>query len=276
MKRKNNSREQVKPLAGSVKQVEREQNNSKNSVLQNDVLSKILRGTAFVFGIYLIIKGSNLFLKSSSWSFVLQDPSYILSSFFGFLLVLAAIVPKKFVINQNVPSSPSDMKNFFISIEDEKAEQVRRSNGISWKINYPKNLPNPVQKEDSVVYDFLIELEIKNNTSETLELRAQIESINQGIAFISSDKEEEWNWTPLPHYETRQISLEDEIETRILEKEQSTKFHFHAVYRPHFSTQFFPGYMFLNYMLKGEFSSGEKFSSGSQRIEVPFARGDGR
>ncbi len=265
--------EQFESFAGNIKCIERGSGGFERSVFQNDFLSKILRGIISVFGMYLLIQSTDLILRSSNWGYVLQNPSYVLSSFFGFLLILAAIVPGKFVKNHIVSPPSTEIDNFFISMGDRRSESVKRNSGISWMINYPENLPNPMKVKNSSVYDFLIEVKVENNTKNSLELKAQVESLNQGIAFISSNKEEKWEWLPIPHKEADSIGLKDQVETRVLGEGDSTRFHFHAVYRPQFSTSFFPGYLPLNYVLKGEFSSGESFSSGIQRIELPFVGG---
>ncbi len=266
--------EQVGNFAGDVRRMGGGMESSDDG-FQSDILSKILRVGMFFVGTYLLFQGSNLFLQTSNWGFIFQNPSFVFSSFFGLFLSLAAIIPKKFVKNESEPDYSSDEDNFFISIEEESTQQVKRKQGISWEISSPKNLPNPLINENSNTFDFLIELEIVNNTKESLNLEAEIESLNQGIALLPSDEKEEWKWLPIPHHETSLVALKDEKETNILGKGQSTKIQFHAVYRPKFSVPFFPGYLTLHYRLRGEFEAGEEFRSGLQRIELPFVDGGG-
>lgn len=147
-----------------------------------------------------------------------------------------------------------------------------QKNGITWKFKYPKNLPDPFGIDNILrVYNFLIEFEVQNHMDEPLNLTTYVRSENQAIIFILARPKKVWVWSPFPHRETKNIFLDDLVQVQVPENNQTSKFTFHAVYRPRFAAPFYLGRTVLTYELRGRTPSGTRIRSGPQRIEIPFA-----
>ncbi len=235
-------------------------------------IRSILRIAVFFLGIYLLYRGILAADNISTWSGIFQNPNLIFITIFGVILISIAIIPEKFVKNSEYDELSNKNRTVKCtgSIGVGKEKQSNKKDGISWEVNYPEKIPNPFKEDSPPLCDFLIEFSVKNYTEKPLKLRANLESINQGIAIVRSEVKEKWVWFPLPHKETILVWLEDQIETEVLEKGQTSSFSFHAVYRPKYAEPFYPGYLPLEYTLEGKFESGEEFGSGLQRIEIPF------
>jgi hypothetical protein len=123
-----------------------------------------------------------------------------------------------------------------------------------------------------MVYDFPVEFEIKNNTDEPLDLYAYIKSVNQAIIFVRAEPRKKWVWSLPPRRESEILWLDDKVRVSVPEKGHASKFSFHGVYRPRHAIRFYPGKLVLTYELRGRSPSKKIFESGTQRIEIPFAK----
>lgn len=172
--------------------------------------------------------------------------------------------------------SPSELKQMFTGVfapmPKKQMTGSDKTGDIVWRVTYPRDLPSPFYADNILrMYHFLVEFEIQNNTGEPINFTTYIHSKNQAIVFVLTNPKRIWVWSPLPHHETRNISLDDFVQVQVPENHQSSKFTFHAVYRPRYAHLFYPGRIVLTYELSGRTLSGKRFESGPHRIEIPFA-----